>query len=83
VVRVDSTATDRFDTGRFEASRNRLASLAYRLLGLPALAGLDLQPHVIGLLPEHLPLRAEFRWGSGRSLCGWRWPPGAGDAAEV
>jgi RNA polymerase sigma factor (sigma-70 family) len=30
---VDSTATDRFDTGRFEASRNRLASLAYRLLG--------------------------------------------------
>ncbi|MFF8840726.1 sigma-70 family RNA polymerase sigma factor [Streptomyces sp. NPDC015130] len=30
---MDSTATDRFDTGRFEASRNRLASLAYRLLG--------------------------------------------------
>jgi RNA polymerase sigma-70 factor (ECF subfamily) len=30
---VDSTATDRFDTSRFEASRNRLASLAYRLLG--------------------------------------------------
>lgn len=27
------TATDRFDTSRFEASRNRLASLAYRLLG--------------------------------------------------
>ncbi len=33
MVRVDGTATDRFDTGRFEASRNRLASLAYRLLG--------------------------------------------------
>ncbi len=33
---VDSTATDRFDTGRFEASRNRLASLAYRLLGSAA-----------------------------------------------
>ncbi|MBC2904289.1 sigma-70 family RNA polymerase sigma factor [Streptomyces cupreus] len=30
---MDSTDTDRFDTGRFEASRNRLASLAYRLLG--------------------------------------------------
>ncbi|WP_327257084.1 sigma-70 family RNA polymerase sigma factor [Streptomyces sp. NBC_01244] len=30
---MDSTASDRFDTGRFEASRNRLASLAYRLLG--------------------------------------------------
>ncbi|MFE9674544.1 sigma-70 family RNA polymerase sigma factor [Streptomyces sp. NPDC006259] len=30
---MDSTATDRFDTGRFLASRNRLASLAYRLLG--------------------------------------------------
>ncbi|WP_187283340.1 sigma-70 family RNA polymerase sigma factor [Streptomyces sp. t39] len=30
---MDSTATDRFDTGRFEAGRNRLASLAYRLLG--------------------------------------------------
>ena len=30
---MDSTATDRFDTDRFEASRNRLASLAYRLLG--------------------------------------------------
>ncbi|WP_327721861.1 sigma-70 family RNA polymerase sigma factor [Streptomyces sp. NBC_00490] len=30
---MDSTATDRFDTNRFEASRNRLASLAYRLLG--------------------------------------------------
>ena len=30
---MDSTATDRFDTSRFEASRNRLASLAYRLLG--------------------------------------------------
>jgi RNA polymerase sigma factor (sigma-70 family) len=33
---VDSTATDRFDTGRFEANRNRLASLAYRLLGSAA-----------------------------------------------
>lgn len=33
MIRVDSTATDRFDTSRFEASRNRLASLAYRLLG--------------------------------------------------
>lgn len=32
VIDVDSTA-DRFDTSRFEASRNRLASLAYRLLG--------------------------------------------------
>ncbi|MGW4893503.1 sigma-70 family RNA polymerase sigma factor [Kitasatospora sp. NPDC004240] len=30
---MDSTATDRFDTARFEADRNRLASLAYRLLG--------------------------------------------------
>ncbi|MGW7329412.1 sigma-70 family RNA polymerase sigma factor [Streptomyces sp. NPDC054840] len=30
---MDSTAFDRFDTGRFEACRNRLASLAYRLLG--------------------------------------------------
>ncbi|GAA2556983.1 MULTISPECIES: sigma-70 family RNA polymerase sigma factor [Streptomyces] len=30
---MDSTSTDGFDTGRFEASRNRLASLAYRLLG--------------------------------------------------
>ncbi|MFE9931178.1 sigma-70 family RNA polymerase sigma factor [Streptomyces sp. NPDC005533] len=30
---MDSTTTDRFDTSRFEASRNRLASLAYRLLG--------------------------------------------------
>jgi RNA polymerase sigma factor (sigma-70 family) len=36
VARVDSTATDRFDTSRFEASRNRLASLAYRLLGSAA-----------------------------------------------
>lgn len=27
------TVSDRFDTSRFEASRNRLASLAYRLLG--------------------------------------------------
>ncbi|MET7461165.1 sigma-70 family RNA polymerase sigma factor [Nonomuraea sp. NPDC005501] len=33
---MDATATDRFDTGRFEASRNRLASLAYRLLGSAA-----------------------------------------------
>ncbi|MGV9457188.1 sigma-70 family RNA polymerase sigma factor [Streptomyces sp. NPDC003635] len=30
---MDSSATDLFDVGRFEASRNRLASLAYRLLG--------------------------------------------------
>lgn len=30
---MDNTATDRFDTSQFEASRNRLASLAYRLLG--------------------------------------------------
>ncbi|MET9856632.1 sigma-70 family RNA polymerase sigma factor [Streptomyces sp. NPDC006450] len=33
---MDSSTTDRFDTGRFEASRNRLASLAYRLLGSAA-----------------------------------------------
>ncbi|WP_199850437.1 sigma-70 family RNA polymerase sigma factor [Streptomyces sp. CMB-StM0423] len=33
---MDGTATDRFDTGRFEASRDRLASLAYRLLGSAA-----------------------------------------------
>ncbi|MFI6283351.1 sigma-70 family RNA polymerase sigma factor [Streptomyces sp. NPDC051018] len=33
---MDSTDTDRFGTGRFEASRNRLASLAYRLLGSAA-----------------------------------------------
>lgn len=33
---MDSTANDRFDTSRFEASRNRLASLAYRLLGSAA-----------------------------------------------
>ncbi|MEU3252278.1 sigma-70 family RNA polymerase sigma factor [Streptomyces sp. NPDC006997] len=33
---MNSTTTDRFDTGRFEASRNRLASLAYRLLGSAA-----------------------------------------------
>jgi RNA polymerase sigma factor (sigma-70 family) len=33
---VDSVAADRFDTSRFEASRNRLASLAYRLLGSAA-----------------------------------------------
>ncbi|MFE1954941.1 sigma-70 family RNA polymerase sigma factor [Streptomyces sp. NPDC059524] len=30
---MDSAATDRFDTGRFEAGRSRLVSLAYRLLG--------------------------------------------------
>lgn len=30
---MGSTVSDRFDTSRFEASRNRLASLAYRLLG--------------------------------------------------
>lgn len=36
MVHVDSTTTDRFDTSRFEASRNRLASLAYRLLGSAA-----------------------------------------------
>ncbi|MFF4583558.1 sigma-70 family RNA polymerase sigma factor [Streptomyces sp. NPDC001373] len=30
------TVSDRFDTSRFEASRNRLASLAYRLLGSAA-----------------------------------------------
>ncbi|MEU5992095.1 sigma-70 family RNA polymerase sigma factor [Spirillospora sp. NPDC047418] len=33
---MDGPAADRFDTGRFEASRNRLASLAYRLLGSAA-----------------------------------------------
>ncbi|WP_240808713.1 sigma-70 family RNA polymerase sigma factor [Microbispora catharanthi] len=33
---MDSTATDRFGTSRFEASRSRLASLAYRLLGSAA-----------------------------------------------
>ncbi|SDU76638.1 sigma-70 family RNA polymerase sigma factor [Jiangella alkaliphila] len=33
---MDGTAIDRFGTGRFEASRNRLASLAYRLLGSAA-----------------------------------------------
>lgn len=33
---MDDTTTDRFDTGRFEASRHRLASLAYRLLGSAA-----------------------------------------------
>ncbi|WP_412542907.1 sigma-70 family RNA polymerase sigma factor [Longispora sp. K20-0274] len=33
---MDSTGTDRFDTSRFEASRNRLAALAYRLLGSAA-----------------------------------------------
>lgn len=36
MVRVDSAATDRFGTDRFEASRDRLASLAYRLLGSAA-----------------------------------------------
>jgi RNA polymerase sigma-70 factor (ECF subfamily) len=36
VVSVDTSATDRFDTDRFEASRSRLASLAYRLLGSAA-----------------------------------------------
>ncbi|XNL80309.1 sigma-70 family RNA polymerase sigma factor [Actinomadura madurae] len=36
MVPVDETAADRFDAGRFEASRNRLASLAYRLLGSAA-----------------------------------------------
>jgi RNA polymerase sigma factor (sigma-70 family) len=36
VIRVDRTATDRFEAGHFEASRNRLASLAYRLLGSAA-----------------------------------------------
>ncbi|GGR35870.1 sigma-70 family RNA polymerase sigma factor [Streptomyces roseolus] len=30
---MDRTVTDPFDTARFEAGRNRLASLAYRLLG--------------------------------------------------
>ncbi|GGP97286.1 sigma-70 family RNA polymerase sigma factor [Streptomyces roseolilacinus] len=33
---MDTTAMDRFDVGRFEACRNRLASLAYRLLGSAA-----------------------------------------------
>lgn len=33
---MDSIAVDRFDTSRFEASRNRLASLAYRLMGSAA-----------------------------------------------
>ncbi|MFB4313892.1 sigma-70 family RNA polymerase sigma factor [Actinomadura sp. 21ATH] len=33
---MDDIATDRFDTDRFEASRARLASLAYRLLGSAA-----------------------------------------------
>lgn len=36
MARVGSTTIDRFDTSRFEASRNRLASLAYRLLGSAA-----------------------------------------------
>ncbi|GAA0343825.1 sigma-70 family RNA polymerase sigma factor [Actinoallomurus spadix] len=33
---MDSTTTDRFGISRFEASRSRLASLAYRLLGSAA-----------------------------------------------
>ncbi|MDX3803663.1 sigma-70 family RNA polymerase sigma factor [Streptomyces sp. SAS_272] len=33
---MDSAAADRFDIGRFEAGRNRLASLAYRLTGSAA-----------------------------------------------
>lgn len=33
VDRLDGTTVDRFDVGGFEASRTRLASLAYRLLG--------------------------------------------------
>ncbi|MFE0674804.1 sigma-70 family RNA polymerase sigma factor [Streptomyces sp. NPDC058867] len=33
---MDETVADRFDTSRFEANRNRLASLAYRLLGSAA-----------------------------------------------
>ncbi|WP_020524828.1 sigma-70 family RNA polymerase sigma factor [Catelliglobosispora koreensis] len=33
---MESDASDRFDTSRFEASRDRLASLAYRLLGSAA-----------------------------------------------
>ncbi|MEV4460493.1 sigma-70 family RNA polymerase sigma factor [Microbispora sp. NPDC049633] len=33
---MHSSATDRFDTSRFAASRNRLAALAYRLLGSAA-----------------------------------------------
>ncbi|WP_169789119.1 sigma-70 family RNA polymerase sigma factor [Nonomuraea candida] len=33
---MDSAAADRFDAERFEAGRNRLASLAYRLLGSAA-----------------------------------------------
>ncbi|MGC4959006.1 sigma-70 family RNA polymerase sigma factor [Actinomadura citrea] len=33
---MDGSAADRSDTGRFEASRDRLASLAYRLLGSAA-----------------------------------------------
>ncbi|GGO07703.1 sigma-70 family RNA polymerase sigma factor [Microbispora bryophytorum] len=41
MILVDSTETERFDTGRFEADRfeagrNRLAALAYRLLGSAA-----------------------------------------------
>ncbi|MEU9025281.1 sigma-70 family RNA polymerase sigma factor [Actinomadura sp. NPDC048394] len=33
---MEGAAADRFDTGRFEAGRNRLAALAYRLLGSAA-----------------------------------------------
>ena len=33
VVSVDGSATDRFDTDQFEASRSRLGAVAYRLLG--------------------------------------------------
>ncbi len=36
MIHVDSAAADPFDTSRFEAGRNRLASLAYRLLGSAA-----------------------------------------------
>ncbi|NUT34367.1 MAG: sigma-70 family RNA polymerase sigma factor [Hamadaea sp.] len=36
MIRVDGATTDRFDTSRFEASRTRLASLAYRMLGSAA-----------------------------------------------
>ncbi|MEV0163923.1 RNA polymerase ECF family sigma subunit [Nonomuraea fuscirosea] len=35
-IAADQVATDRFDAERFEVSRNRLASLAYRLLGSAA-----------------------------------------------
>lgn len=36
VTRVDDPATDHFDTIRFQANRNRMAALAYRLLGSAA-----------------------------------------------